>query len=78
MSNLIELKQGVPQRTVAGPLLFNLNINDLPEQVIETVKLLKYANDFLLFCSHRVSDIVLKIGRKTLKFWLNFLTIGST
>ena len=52
-SDWIELKQGVPQGTILGPLLFNLYVNDLTGQITEDARFIQYADDCLFFCSHR-------------------------
>ena len=56
LSEWIELKQGVPQGTVTGPLFFNLYVNDLPELMSETAHILHYADDCLIFCSASFLD----------------------
>ena len=56
----IELKQGVPQGTILGPLLFNLYVNDLTGQITEDARIIQYADDCLLFCSHQDPDIALQ------------------
>ena len=48
-SEWIELKEGVPQGTVVGPLFFNLYVNDLPKLVSEAAHILQYADDCLIF-----------------------------
>ena len=58
--NWIELKRGVPQGTILGPLLFNLYVNDLTGQITEDARIIQYANDCLLFCSHQDPDIALQ------------------
>ena len=63
-SDWIELKQGVPQGTILGPLLFNLYVNDLNGQITEDARIIQYADDCLLFCSHQDPDIALQ-GLKT-------------
>ena len=45
----IELKQGVHQGTVIGPLFFNLYVNDLPELMSETDHILQFADDCSYF-----------------------------
>ena len=42
-----EIKSGVPQGSVLGPVLFLLFINDLPEEVVS--ELLLYADDAKIF-----------------------------
>ena len=59
-SDWIELKQGVPQGTILGPLLFNLYVNDLTGQITEDARIIQYADDCLLFCSHQDPDIALQ------------------
>ena len=59
-SDWIELKQGVPQGTTLGPLLFNLYVNDLTRQITEDARIIQYADDCLLFCSHQDPGIALQ------------------
>ena len=40
----IVLKQGVPQGTDTGPLLFKLCVKDLPERISETAQVLQFAD----------------------------------
>ena len=42
---IMSLEEGVHRGTIIEPLFFNLNINDLPEQVSENGKLLQYVDD---------------------------------
>ena len=46
-SNWVDVKAGVPQRSIRGPLLFLTYINDLPEGLITNAKL--FADDTSLF-----------------------------
>lgn len=50
VSEWLEVKRGVPQGSVLGPILFNIFINDLYLQ-IETVELNTYADDGQLYAS---------------------------
>ena len=61
LSEWIELKQGVPQGTVVGPLFFNIYVNDLPELISRPAHLIQYADDCLVFCSDKKSEIALEI-----------------
>ena len=61
LSEWIELKQSVPQGTVVGPLFFNLYVNDLPELICRPAHILQYAEDCLVFCSDKKSEIALEI-----------------
>ena len=65
-SEWIELKQGVPQETVIGPLFFNLYVNDLPELMSETAHILQYADDCLLFWSDKKSQTALEVSQDNL------------
>ena len=60
LSEWIELKQGVAQGTVKGPLFFNLYVNDLPELLNKPAHILHYADDYLVFCSDKKSEITLE------------------
>ena len=50
-SDWINLKRGVPQVTILGPLLFNINVNDLAKIVEKDCTVVQYADDTFLFTS---------------------------
>ena len=60
------LKQGVPQGTVLGTLLFNLYVDDLSNQFSENVQIIQYAYDCLLFCSDNERRLHLTADRRLL------------
>ena len=47
-SSLLPLKAGVPQRSVLGPLLFIIYVNDITQSLLSLTRL--YADDISLFC----------------------------
>ena len=51
MSDIYEMKTGVPQGAILSPLLFNIMIADLPEQ--EEIKLYVYADDITITCTKK-------------------------
>ena len=55
------MKQGVPRRTVNGPLFFNLYVNDVPEHKSKPAQNLQYADDCLVFCSDRKSETAVEV-----------------
>ena len=50
-SDWINLKRGVPEGTILGPLLFNIYVNDLAKIVEEDCTVVQYADDTFLFTS---------------------------
>jgi hypothetical protein len=56
VSDWQKVKQGVPQSSVLGPLLFLLYINDLPYLINKISKPILYADDTSILCSN--SDMV--------------------
>ena len=46
-SDWLEVRQGVPQGKVLGPLLFNLYVNDLPNFI--NCSLIQYADDAVVY-----------------------------
>ena len=47
----INLKRGLPQGTILGPLLFNIYVNDLAKIVEKDCTVVQYADDTFLFTS---------------------------
>ena len=65
-SDWIEIKRGVPQGTVLGPLLFNLYVNDIQERLYEGCTLVQYADDCMVFSSSIISEDALNRLQKSL------------
>ena len=73
MSGKITVSSGVPQGSVLGPLLFILYINDICD-VIEHCNIILYADDCVLYTSHRKSTVVqaiLQSDASKLANWCN-------
>ena len=68
-SSLVQVKSGVPQGTVLGPLLFLVYINDLPLCVGSKVRL--FADDAYLYRSiSSINDtVILQIDLDNLQIW---------
>ena len=81
MSDPIQVKYGVPQGSILGPLLFSVYINNLPNTV-ENSKVILYADDAVMITEDRRSDDITRIGQPDLNNILqwcatNRLTINS-
>ena len=57
-SNWQELKTGVPQGSLTGPLLFNIFINDFILQLRNTCSVYNYADDNTLAYSHSDPEVI--------------------
>ena len=68
-SDSLSVARGVTQDNVLGPLLFNLYINDMHEQVDNKTELNQYADDTVIFtsgdstekCKNQLSSCAIKI-----------------
>lgn len=81
-SSYREIKSGVPQGSVLGPILFNIYVNDIAEIVSDT-SIVLYADDTSLFVSDNDLDDLLQRSRSILSklsSWSrdNALTINSS
>ena len=81
-SDWIKLYQGVPQGTVFGPLLFNIYPNDMENVNDNQCKVILYADNTMIFCSHEEPEnakaAVEKIVQKlVLYFQTHQLTINA-
>ena len=72
-SSLCQIKCGVPQGSILGPILFLIYINDL-NQILTVIKTIVFADDTNLFLSGRnISDIVKQLNKELiiLSEWFN-------
>ena len=51
-SDWLQLYQGVPKRTILGPLLFNIYVNNMIETIESSCNLVQYADDNMIFTSN--------------------------
>ena len=65
-SDWVEIKRGVPQGTVLGPLFVNLYVNDIQERLYEGCTLVQYADDCMVFSSSITSEDALNRLLKSL------------
>ena len=67
LSKSLEMKTGVPQRSVLGPFLFSIYINDVQVRT-NLYKMIMYADDTTLFCDiNNIQNLEIKLNAELLK-----------
>ena len=78
MPDLLQVKCGVPQGSVLGPLLFILYINDIYD-VSKVLHCIRFVDDTNLFCSaHGISDLrrIINFELDKLNWWFSAYTLS--
>jgi hypothetical protein len=57
-SSYEEIRNGVPQGSVLGPLLFLIYVNDMPDVIAKSSKLIQYADDTTILITGSDKDIL--------------------
>ena len=83
MSDVANVKFGVPQGSILGPLLFTLYINSLPSIVESLCKIDLYADDTALFCAGESAGEIsekLSVVMGSVAMWMekNGLTLNAS
>ena len=62
-----EMKLGVPQGSILGPLLFNIFINDI-FLLLNEIEICNYADDTTIYCSHMErQEVTLRLENDTVE-----------
>ena len=82
-SDFLQIRSGVPQGSILGPILFLLYINDIPSYISESSSIDLYADDSTVYESGYQLENIQKQLQKTVnkvKLWckLNNMAINST
>ena len=72
-SDWIKLYQGVPQGTVLGPLLLSVFLNDMENVNDNQCKIIQYAEDTMIFCSHEEPEKPNLLLKRLFKSWFCIL-----
>ena len=75
-SNYQEIKCGVPQGSILGPLLFILYINDLPS-VSTILKSILFADDTSIFLSHQNIQSLQDIFNREIKLISTWFSVNK-
>ena len=82
-SDWIQLYQGVPQGTILVPLLFNIYVNNIIENIDNSCNLVQFADDTMIFTSNKdVYDSLKALEKNVLHleryFESHLLTINAS